>query len=67
MASTWWDGSKYNPISNTTFASGPSVNFSTIATTVDAMFYGVSGDQILEYSITQSDPSTFKYSGVVFG
>jgi hypothetical protein len=67
LASNWWDGSKFNSIADTQLASGPAVSFSAIAMTNDAMFYGISGDQILEYSIGQSNPATFNYVGVIFG
>jgi hypothetical protein len=67
LESNWWDGSKFNSIADTQLASGPAVNFSTIAMTNDAMFYGISDDQILEYSIGQSNPATFNYVGIVFG
>jgi hypothetical protein len=67
VLSSWWkDGENY-PMSNTNFDSGPSGNFSAIAMTTGAMFYGISGDQILEYSVDQTDPSIFHYVGVVFG
>ncbi|KAI0193117.1 hypothetical protein F4808DRAFT_442517 [Astrocystis sublimbata] len=49
------------------FRNGPSgVNFSVIATGEDAMFYGISGDEVLAYSIDDSDPSVFKFEGTVY-
>ncbi|KAI0101700.1 hypothetical protein GGR51DRAFT_574524 [Nemania sp. FL0031] len=49
------------------FRGGPStVNFSAIAATEEAMLYGVSGDQILQYSISNTDPPQFDYVGTVY-
>ncbi|KAH8897398.1 hypothetical protein GQ53DRAFT_838019 [Thozetella sp. PMI_491] len=67
LSANWWDGTGYRSIASTKLSSGPSTNFTAIAMTTDAMFYGISGDQILEYSVDQTDPSTFHYTGVVFG
>jgi hypothetical protein len=46
---------------------GPSVNFSSIATTGDGRLYGISNDTVLEYTINvDPDKHThFKYSGIV--
>lgn len=55
-----------NAISSFKFNSGPETNFTAIAMTPDAMFYGISNNQILEYSLDQSDPSNFNYVGTVF-
>ncbi|TRX91679.1 hypothetical protein FHL15_007461 [Xylaria flabelliformis] len=44
------------------FRGGPdTVNFSAIAASEEAMFYGVSNDEILQYSITATDPSIFQF------
>ncbi|KAI6093034.1 hypothetical protein F4821DRAFT_223798 [Hypoxylon rubiginosum] len=61
-----WDGKQMNAISSFKFNSGPETNFTAIAMTPDAMFYGISNNQILEYSLDQSDPSNFNYVGTVF-
>ncbi|KAI1085353.1 hypothetical protein F5B20DRAFT_518010 [Whalleya microplaca] len=53
----------YQPIK---FPSGPSTNFTSIATTLDASFYGISNGEILEYHIDPSNPSVLSYVGVVF-
>lgn len=61
-----WDGKTMNNISSFNFKSGPDTNFTSIAMTPDAMFYGISNSQIVEYSLDTTDPSTFNYVGVVF-
>ncbi|XDG03741.1 hypothetical protein ABKA04_003356 [Annulohypoxylon sp. FPYF3050] len=61
-----WDGKTMNSISSFNFKSGPDTNFTSIAMTPDAMFYGISNNQIVEYSLDTTDPSTFNYVGVVF-
>ncbi|KAI1779809.1 hypothetical protein F4818DRAFT_453746 [Hypoxylon cercidicola] len=61
-----WDGQEYTPIREITFAQGQSTSFSAIATTTDAMFYGIADDQIWEYSIDTTDPSTFTLAGKVY-
>ncbi|KAI1388573.1 uncharacterized protein F4822DRAFT_403197 [Hypoxylon trugodes] len=61
-----WDGKKMNAVSSFKFNSGPSTNFSAIAMTPDAMFYAISNNEILEYSVDTSDPSNFNYVGKVF-
>lgn len=48
------------------FASGPSTHFSSIAATIDATFYGISNDTILEYQVDSLDPSVLNYVGVVY-
>ncbi len=48
------------------FTSGPSVHFSSIATTLDATFYGISNDEVLEYRIDPGNPGVFNYVGVVY-
>ncbi|KAI1206148.1 uncharacterized protein F4807DRAFT_440053 [Annulohypoxylon truncatum] len=61
-----WDGKTMSNISSFNFKSGPDTNFTSIAMTPDAMFYGISNNQIIEYSLDTTDPSTFNYVGVVF-
>ncbi|KAI1408847.1 hypothetical protein F5Y13DRAFT_204014 [Hypoxylon sp. FL1857] len=61
-----WDGQAYNAIPEINFAQGQSTNFSAIAMTTDAMFYGISDDQIWEYSVDTSDPSNFTLAGKVY-
>ncbi|KAI1772247.1 hypothetical protein F4818DRAFT_180336 [Hypoxylon cercidicola] len=48
------------------FTSGPSIHFSSIATTVDSTFYGISNDEILEYQMNPSNPGSFNYVGIVY-
>lgn len=61
-----WDGEEYSSIPEITFAQGQSTSFSAIATTTDAMFYGIADDQIWEYTINTSDPSTFIFVGKIY-
>ncbi|KAI8965821.1 hypothetical protein F5Y11DRAFT_311514 [Daldinia sp. FL1419] len=61
-----WDGKSYNAIPEINFVNGKSTNFSAIAMTTDATFYGISDDQIWEYTIDTSDPSTFTLAGKVY-
>ncbi|XXG97448.1 hypothetical protein Hte_003749 [Hypoxylon texense] len=61
-----WDGKQMSAISSFKFNSGPETNFTAIAMTPDAMFYAVSNNEILEYSLDTSDPSNFNYVGTVF-
>ncbi|KAI1113898.1 hypothetical protein F5Y14DRAFT_196549 [Nemania sp. NC0429] len=44
----------------------PNIKFSSIAATEEAMFYGISDDQILQYSISNTDPPKFDYVGRVY-
>ncbi|XDG06802.1 hypothetical protein ABKA04_006417 [Annulohypoxylon sp. FPYF3050] len=61
-----WDGNAYTAVPKITFAQGESTNFSAIAMTEDAMFYGISDDQVWEYSVDTSDPSNFTLAGKVY-
>ncbi|KAI1106386.1 hypothetical protein F4804DRAFT_301109 [Jackrogersella minutella] len=61
-----WDGSAMNSISSFKFNSGPATNFTAIAMSPDAMFYGISNNEILEYSLDTADPTSFNYVGQVF-
>ncbi|KAF3055588.1 hypothetical protein GL218_07015 [Daldinia childiae] len=61
-----WDGTSYNAIPQINFVDGESTNFSAIAMTTDATFYGISDDQIWEYTVDTSDPSTFTLAGKVY-
>ncbi|KAI1329400.1 hypothetical protein F5Y16DRAFT_409121 [Xylariaceae sp. FL0255] len=57
----------YSGSGNVKFAGGPSgLNFSAITATEEAMFYGISNDRVLEYSINSTDPSTFDFVEVVY-
>lgn len=54
-------------ISSVEFRGGPSnLNFTAIATSEEAMFYGISQDEIHQYSINDTDPSVFDYVEKVF-
>ncbi|KAI1759052.1 hypothetical protein GGR53DRAFT_471709 [Hypoxylon sp. FL1150] len=66
ITGNYWDGKEMNAISSFNFNSGPDTNITSIAMTPDAMFYAISNNEILEYSLDQSDPSNFNYVGVVF-
>ncbi|KAI3322952.1 hypothetical protein HD806DRAFT_545039 [Xylariaceae sp. AK1471] len=51
------------------FRGGPNpsnLNFSTIATSEEGMFYGISDDQILQYSVNDTDPSVFDFLDIVY-
>ncbi|KAI1743046.1 hypothetical protein F4680DRAFT_471889 [Xylaria scruposa] len=49
------------------FRGGPAtVNFSAIAASEEAMFYGVSNDEILQYSINATNPSIFQFVDRVY-
>ncbi|GAW17978.1 hypothetical protein ANO14919_074470 [Xylariales sp. No.14919] len=49
------------------FRGGPSgVNFTAVATSEEAMFYGISQGQILQYRIDDTDPSVFDFVGSVY-
>ncbi|KAI2624595.1 hypothetical protein GGS26DRAFT_564333 [Hypomontagnella submonticulosa] len=61
-----WDGKQMTNIGEFKFNSGPEINFTAVAMSPDAMFYGISNDEILEYSLDTSDPSNFNYVGRVF-
>ncbi|KAI0198269.1 hypothetical protein F4808DRAFT_263056 [Astrocystis sublimbata] len=55
------------PIASVQFRDGPAdVNFSMIATGEDALFYGISDGKILQYSISDLDPSVFDFMEVVY-
>ncbi|KAI2467233.1 hypothetical protein F4781DRAFT_322472 [Annulohypoxylon bovei var. microspora] len=66
IAGARWDGNSYSAVPKITLAQGQSTNFSAIAMTEDAMFYGVSDDQIWEYSVDTSDPSAFTLASKVY-
>lgn len=55
-------------ITDITFAGGEqqSTNFSAIAMTTDAMFYGIADGQIWEYAVDEADPRTFTLVGKVW-
>lgn len=61
-----WRGGDSRFIPSLNFVGGPPVNFSAISTTEDAMLYGISNDEVLEYKPDDSDPSNFVYVGRVF-
>jgi hypothetical protein len=66
VTGAWWKG-QFNTIGDIEFAGDPpSSNFSSIATTTDAMFYAIAGDEILEFAIEKSHPSTFTYVGRIY-
>ncbi|KAI1394147.1 uncharacterized protein F4822DRAFT_38506 [Hypoxylon trugodes] len=61
-----WDGKAYNAVPEINFAQAQSTNFSAIAMTTDAMFYGIADEQIWEYSVDTTDPSVFTLVGKVY-
>jgi hypothetical protein len=67
MRGTWWDVDSTTSLNTITLSGAPdNVNFTNIAMTDDAVLFGVSGDEILEFSVDDSDPSTLHYVGKVF-
>ncbi|KAI3335285.1 hypothetical protein F4824DRAFT_501250 [Ustulina deusta] len=57
----------YIMILSVDFRGGPSnLNFTAIATSEEAMFYGISQDEIHQYSVNDTDPSIFEYVEKVF-
>lgn len=67
LQGSWWNGTTTESVSQISLKSGPaSTNFTTIAMTLNAVFYGISNDTILEYSLDTSDPSTLTYVGQVY-
>ncbi|KAI0110773.1 hypothetical protein GGR51DRAFT_75953 [Nemania sp. FL0031] len=55
-------GGTFIEIPSVDFRGNPSpVNFSAIAASEDATFYGISADEILQYSINATDPSIFNF------
>ena len=70
MTASWLENDIKYPITRIKFSDevdeGPSRNFSAIAMTDDAMFYGFNGNEILELNI-QRDPSfNFEYIGKAY-
>ncbi|KAL7624609.1 hypothetical protein AAE478_006176 [Parahypoxylon ruwenzoriense] len=61
-----FDGKTMSAIDRFDFLSGPEINFTAIAMSPDAMFYGISNSEILEYALDQADPSKFNYVGRAF-
>ncbi|KAI1465783.1 uncharacterized protein F4812DRAFT_461471 [Daldinia caldariorum] len=62
-----WDGrTAYDAIPRIDFADGEATNFSAIAMTTDATFYGIADDQVWEYAVDTADPSTFRLAGRVY-
>ncbi|KAI0416149.1 hypothetical protein F5X98DRAFT_388394 [Xylaria grammica] len=57
---------KWIEIPSVEFRGGPSVNFSAIATSEEAIFYGISGDEVLQYSVNSEDPSIFNFMERVY-
>jgi hypothetical protein len=67
MRGSWWeDEAEQNALSSLTFEGGPTANFSSIAMTLDAMFYGINGDEIHEYSVDGADASRLNYVGRIY-
>ncbi|KAI0883218.1 uncharacterized protein GGS22DRAFT_37526 [Annulohypoxylon maeteangense] len=60
-----WDG-HFRPIPSFNFRGGPEVNFTSIAATEDAMIYGFSNDEILQYEPDEDDIYSYVYVGRVY-
>ncbi|PSR88627.1 hypothetical protein BD289DRAFT_431897 [Coniella lustricola] len=57
---------EFVPIPYISFASGPSANFTAIATTSNEFFYGIWDDSVYEYKINTGNLGTFTYNSVVY-
>lgn len=70
LRGTWWQGTgSQNALSTITLdGSGAPSNpqFSAIAMTLDARFYGIVDDAVHEYEVDGTDPSTMHYVGQVY-
>ncbi|KAI1851745.1 hypothetical protein JX265_010979 [Neoarthrinium moseri] len=70
MKGVWWDGSSnasMHQLQKITFDGGPATtNFSAIAFTLDTMFYGITGDEIHEYSVDSSNAAILHHVGRVY-
>ncbi|KAI1126595.1 hypothetical protein F5Y10DRAFT_278653 [Nemania abortiva] len=61
------DEDKFIEISSVEFRGGPAtVNFSTIATSEDGRLYGISADEILQYSVNATNPAIFNFEERVY-
>lgn len=61
----WWGG-HFTDIPSINFRGGPLVNFTAIAASEDAMFYGISNDEVLQYQPDDTDLFSFVYVGKVY-
>lgn len=68
MKGSWWqDVTDQNGLSSINLSGGPTtVTFTAIAMTLDAMFYGITGDAVYEYAVDSSDPARLNYVGQVY-
>ncbi|KAI0135727.1 hypothetical protein F4814DRAFT_437216 [Daldinia grandis] len=65
VSALWWGG-HFTSIPRVDFGGGPSVNFTAISAGEDSMFYGISGDEVLQYEPNPSDLFSFTYVGRVY-
>lgn len=64
---TWWDNSTSTTLSSITLDGAPeNVNHTSIVMTYDAVLYGISNDQILEFTVDDSNPSKLHYVAIVY-
>ncbi|KAF3056256.1 hypothetical protein GL218_06628 [Daldinia childiae] len=67
VSGMWWTGTHFESIPSFNFNGGPSsVNFTAISATEEAMFYGISNDEVLQYEPDPEDLFSFKYVGRVY-
>ncbi|ETS78643.1 hypothetical protein PFICI_08496 [Pestalotiopsis fici W106-1] len=70
MKGAWWDGMKnatVHKLPSITIEGGPATtNFSAVAFTLDATFYGITGDEIHEYSVDSSNAALLHHTGRVY-
>ncbi|KAI1391496.1 uncharacterized protein F4822DRAFT_396925 [Hypoxylon trugodes] len=65
VTALWWGG-HFTSIPSINFRGGPTVNFTAISTSEDAMFYGISNDEVLQYAPDESNLFSFVYVGRVY-
>ncbi|KAF7525332.1 hypothetical protein G7054_g11127 [Neopestalotiopsis clavispora] len=70
MKGAWWDGMEnatVHKLPSITLEGGPATtNFSAVAFTLDATFFGITGDEIHEYSVDSSNAALLHHTGRVY-
>jgi hypothetical protein len=64
---SWLEQPKPSIVGHVRFAPEPAKQFSAMAFTDDAIFYGISSGQVMEYVIDKEDSTKLNFVGVVFG
>ncbi|KAI0849043.1 hypothetical protein F5Y00DRAFT_72603 [Daldinia vernicosa] len=65
VSALWWGG-HFTSIPSVDFRGGPSVNFTAISAGEDSVFYGISGDEVLQYEPDPLDLFSFTYVSRVY-